>query len=187
MRYSRQNAPDVGSVGQVGKTREVTFSHTTRSGAQNAGGCFVLSRCVDHAMRRLRTPQPKPEIKDGSLSRIRSISMGTGERDSEKEEIINTKSENKEAEAIRQMVAKHYRVSLEEMDGKSTNGKPALARGVAVYIVDYRLDLSPEEVSDLFGGRTRKYAKSAMKTINAKIRRSHTLKAEVEDLILESY
>ncbi len=82
-------------------------------------------------------------------------------------------------ERIIEEVARHYRLSAEDILGKRRTQKIALARQVAMYLLIYELELSPTQVGRLLGGRNHATVIHGAGKINGEINEDSQLRQDV--------
>ncbi len=84
-----------------------------------------------------------------------------------------------EPERIIEEASHHYRVSIDELLGRSRTKNIALARQVIMYLLMYELEMSPTQVGRLLGGRDHATVIHGAGKINGEINEDSQLRQDV--------
>jgi chromosomal replication initiator protein len=127
---------------------------------------------------------------EGALTRLQALCSLLGEKPSLEiaQKVIDTiaPAKNKEltTDAIKQMVAKQFNVSINDLTGKRRTQNIALARQVAMFLCRKHTARSFPEIGALFGGRDHSTVIHAIKSVNERISSDPVLKEQIEKIIL---
>ncbi len=138
----------------------------------------VIANRIDTNVREL----------EGAFTRMRALCSLLGEKPSLEiaQKVIDTiaPSKNRDitTEGIKQIVAKHFNVSINDLSGKRRTQNIALARQVAMYLCRKHTARSFPEIGALFGGRDHSTVIHAIKAVGEKIQTDSSLKSRVESI-----
>jgi chromosomal replication initiator protein len=127
---------------------------------------------------------------EGALTRLQALCSLLGEKPSLEiaQKVIDTiaPAKNKEltTDAIKQMVAKQFNVSINDLTGKRRTQNIALARQVSMFLCRKHTARSFPEIGALFGGRDHSTVIHAIKSVNERINSDPVLKEQIEKIIL---
>ncbi len=129
---------------------------------------------------------------EGALIRVVAYSSLTN-REVNKElaeealkDIISSKKTTEiTVDLIKDIVAKYYKIKLEEFNSKKRTRAIAYPRQIAMYLTRELTDLSLPKIGDEFGGRDHTTVIHACEKINADISNNEDLKRKIDDMILE--
>lgn len=88
-----------------------------------------------------------------------------------------------DADYIRNITAKHYKILPADLVGKKRSNDIAFPRQVAMYLCRFVLDLSLEKIGSCFGGRDHTTVKYAVEKVQDKMQNDAKFKREIEDLL----
>ena len=92
---------------------------------------------------------------------------------------LNTARHAIDPERILEQVSRHYKVSNDNLLGRSRSKTIALARQVAMYLLIYELELSPTDVGRLLGNRDHSTVIHGAGKINGEINEDYQLRQDV--------
>lgn len=95
-----------------------------------------------------------------------------------KEKVINTK-------LIKEVVAKYFHISIEDLDSKKRTKELAFSRQIAMYIARELTDLSLPKIGEEFGGRDHTTVIHAIKKVESEMSEDTSLHIKVSNLIKE--
>lgn len=129
---------------------------------------------------------------EGALIRVVAYSSLTN-REVNKElaeealkDIISSKKTTEiTVDLIKDIVAKYYKIKLEEFNSKKRTRAIAYPRQIAMYLTRELTDLSLPKIGDEFGGRDHTTVIHACEKINTDISNNEDLKRKIDDIILE--
>lgn len=130
---------------------------------------------------------------EGSLSRIMAYSKLTSDPMTAEnaaiilKDIYSKKEEEKpiDVQTIKEVVCKHYNISINEMDSRKRTKNIAFARQVAMYITRQLIGLSLPQVGNEFGGRDHTTVLHAEKKIASEMKKHTSLKIKINNIIKE--
>ncbi len=130
---------------------------------------------------------------EGSLSRIMAYSKLTSNPMTAEnaaiilKDIYSKKEEEKpiDVETIKEVVCKHYNISISEMDSRKRTKNIAFARQVAMYITRQLIGLSLPQVGNEFGGRDHTTVLHAEKKVIEEMKKHTSLKIKINNIIKE--
>ena len=130
---------------------------------------------------------------EGSLSRIMAYSKLTSNPMTAEnaaiilKDIYSKKEEEKpiDVETIKEVVCKHYNISISEMDSRKRTKNIAFARQVAMYITRQLIGLSLPQVGNEFGGRDHTTVLHAEKKVIEEMKKYTSLKIKINNIIKE--
>lgn len=130
---------------------------------------------------------------EGSLSRIMAYSKLTSNPMTAEnaaiilKDIYSKKEEEKPIDVgtIKEVVCKHYNISINEMDSRKRTKNIAFARQVAMYITRQLIGLSLPQVGNEFGGRDHTTVLHAEKKVIAEMEKHTSLKIKINNIIKE--
>ena len=130
---------------------------------------------------------------EGSLSRIMAYSKLTSNPMTAEnaaiilKDIYSKKEEEKpiDVETIKEVVCKHYNISISEMDSRKRTKNIAFARQIAMYITRQLIGLSLPQVGNEFGGRDHTTVLHAEKKVIEEMKKHTSLKIKINNIIKE--
>ena len=130
---------------------------------------------------------------EGSLSRIMAYSKLTSNPMTAEnaaiilKDIYSKKEEEKPIDVgtIKEVVCKHYNISISEMDSRKRTKNIAFARQVAMYVTRQLIGLSLPQVGNEFGGRDHTTVLHAEKKVIEEMKKHTSLKIKINNIIKE--
>jgi chromosomal replication initiator protein len=128
---------------------------------------------------------------EGALIRLQALCSLLGEKPSQEiaQKVIDTiaPSKNKEVttDGIKQIVARQFNVSINDLSGKRRTQNIALARQVAMYLCRKHTARSFPEIGALFGGRDHSTVIHAIKAVGERLQSDAELKTRIEVITSE--
>lgn len=126
---------------------------------------------------------------EGALTRLQALCSLLGESPSLEiaQKVIDTIAPTKKKEVttdgIKQIVARQFNVSINDLSGKRRTQNIALARQVAMYLCRKHTARSFPEIGALFGGRDHSTVIHAIKAVSERMQSDLSLKTNIETIV----